>query len=144
MSEKFISTLEQCSISSIYSDINNKDSQINLNAEYQRDVVWDDEKMRYFIDSINIGIIPTNLIFNINTDTGEKICIDGKQRITSIKRFMENDPEIYLTDVDEKRIYYSKIPEDIDNTRIFKQKEKTEFISRKIPVVTYTDLNYDE
>lgn len=146
MTDKYVASLDVCSVNSIYQDLTNKDSQIDLDAEYQRDIVWDDNKMRYYIDSLNVGIIPTNLIFNINDETGSKTCMDGKQRITSIKKFMENDELIYLTDPndDEKRIYYSKVPEGCSNSRTFIQREKTDFINRKIPVVTYKNLDYND
>lgn len=144
MEDRYKSELEQCSINSIYSDLINEDTKIDLNPEYQREVIWDEEKMRYFIDSLNTGIIPTNLVFNINSDTGSKTCIDGKQRISSIKRFMENDRSIYLTDIDDKKIYFNKIPEGEINARTFLQKERTEFVNKKIPVVTYRDLNYSD
>ncbi|KAG2018750.1 hypothetical protein CC2G_008144 [Coprinopsis cinerea AmutBmut pab1-1] len=66
--------------------------EINLDAEYQRDVVWPDAKQISLIDSIYRNFYVPPVIFATKThDDGSetKICIDGKQRLTSIRRFMD-------------------------------------------------------
>ncbi|KAG2073790.1 hypothetical protein BDR04DRAFT_1094371 [Suillus decipiens] len=64
---------------------------INLEPEYQRDVVWSESKQVGLIDSIlrNFYIPPVIFVSHQHTDGSEtKTCIDGKQRLTSIYRFM--------------------------------------------------------
>lgn len=67
----------------------------NYNPGYQRDSVWSDEKQAFLIDSIlkNIPIPPIFLHQIIDNDTGKTTydVIDGKQRLTSIIRFIRGD-----------------------------------------------------
>lgn len=67
----------------------------NYNPGYQRDSVWSDEKQAFLIDSIlkNIPIPPIFLHQIIDNDTGKTTydVIDGKQRLTSIIRFIEGE-----------------------------------------------------
>ncbi|TEB24117.1 hypothetical protein FA13DRAFT_1669587, partial [Coprinellus micaceus] len=68
------------------------DGDIDLEAEYQRDVVWQDTKQIGLIDSIFRNFYVPPIIFAAKMwedGTETKICIDGKQRLTSIRRFME-------------------------------------------------------
>ena len=90
---KFEPYMSQTSISSIMSDLkrDNDEGGINLDIEYQRDIVWDNDKQSFFINSLLKGISPNPIIFNLNEEEGIKDCIDGKQRLTSIKRFIENE-----------------------------------------------------
>ncbi|TFK19225.1 hypothetical protein FA15DRAFT_601950 [Coprinopsis marcescibilis] len=74
----------------IFEQIHNQD--IDLDAEYQRDVVWPDSKQISLIDSIyrNFYVPPVIFATKTHEDGSEtKICIDGKQRLTSIRRFMD-------------------------------------------------------
>ncbi|KAJ7927092.1 hypothetical protein B0H13DRAFT_1971588 [Mycena leptocephala] len=68
------------------------DGVIDLNPEYQREVVWPESKQIGIIDSIlrNFYIPPVIFAVNSFNDGTEKLtCIDGKQRLTSIHRFVE-------------------------------------------------------
>lgn len=65
---------------------------VNLEPEYQRDVVWPESKQVGLIDSIlrNFYIPPVIFVSHQHPDGSEtKTCIDGKQRLTSIHRFMD-------------------------------------------------------
>ncbi|KAF5334728.1 hypothetical protein D9758_016899 [Tetrapyrgos nigripes] len=65
---------------------------VNLEPEYQRDVVWTKEKQTGLIDSILKKFYIPPIIFVVSTDDDgneTKTCIDGKQRLTSIYRFMD-------------------------------------------------------
>ncbi|KAG6898814.1 hypothetical protein C0993_003935 [Termitomyces sp. T159_Od127] len=65
---------------------------IKLDPEYQRDVVWPDTKMVGLIDSVFRNFYVPPVIFSVvSCDDGseKRICIDGKQRLTSIQRFMD-------------------------------------------------------
>ena len=118
------------------------ENKIDLNPPYQRKIVWEDEKQSNFINSICKGIIPNNLIFNIDL-VGNYVCIDGKQRISSIIFFRQNEIPLILED-ESKHIYYNKIPEDKKNCRTMTQEEKNKFNNTEIPVVTYNNLTYEE
>jgi len=69
--------------------------KFNYSPPYQRHSVWSDEKQSYFIDSIlrNYPIPPIFLHRKIDADTGKTSfdVIDGKQRLTAIARFINNE-----------------------------------------------------
>lgn len=69
---------------------------IDLDPVYQRGFVWSDDHQIGLIDSLFQGYYVPGLIFNkrIQTIFGSirketMVCIDGKQRLTSVKRFTE-------------------------------------------------------
>lgn len=66
----------------------------NFSPAYQRDSVWDIEKQSFFIDSLlkNCPIPPIFLHQKIDESSGRTTfdVIDGKQRLTSIIKFIEN------------------------------------------------------
>ena len=82
----------------------------NFDPAYQRKSVWSDEKQSFFIDSIlkNFPMPPIFLHQKINDDTGKTIydIIDGKQRLTSIIRFLNN--EITASDEFESSPFYDE------------------------------------
>lgn len=73
----------------------NQLNKYNYSPPYQRRSVWSDEKQSYFIDSIlrNFPIPPIFLHRKIDADTGRTSfdVIDGKQRLTAIARFINNE-----------------------------------------------------
>lgn len=73
----------------------NQLQKFNFEPPYQRRSVWSDEKQSYFIDSIlrNFPIPPLFLHRKIDPDTGKTSfdVIDGKQRLTAIARFINNE-----------------------------------------------------
>ncbi|KAG8702375.1 hypothetical protein FRC09_004769 [Ceratobasidium sp. 395] len=69
-----------------------KTGDIKVDPEYQRNVVWSDAKQSKLIDSILRNFYVPPILFCISEDsTGNqtRICIDGKQRLTSIRRFLD-------------------------------------------------------
>ena len=76
----------------------------NFDPPYQRKSVWNDEKQSFLIDSIlrNFPIPPIFLHQHIDAKTGRTSydVIDGKQRLTSIIRFINN--EIAITSEEEE------------------------------------------
>ena len=67
----------------------------NMDPAYQRKSVWTVEKQSFFIDSIlkNFPMPPIFLKQNIDDKTGKTFydVIDGKQRLTSLIRFINNE-----------------------------------------------------
>ncbi|KAJ8095966.1 hypothetical protein PM082_015187 [Marasmius tenuissimus] len=67
---------------------------LDLDPEYQRDVVWTDQKQSGLIDSLLNNYYIPPVIFCVKTDSMNReirTCIDGKQRLTSIRRFMDGE-----------------------------------------------------
>jgi hypothetical protein len=66
--------------------------QFDLNPSYQRDVVWSNKDSSTLIESILRGIPLPSVIFSQGKDRNYQI-VDGKQRLTSILRFIGEHPE---------------------------------------------------
>lgn len=66
--------------------------QIRLDADYQREIIWNKEKQSRLIDSILNDIdIPKLYFARVNREEEVLECIDGKQRINSLVKFYTNE-----------------------------------------------------
>lgn len=116
--------------------------KINLGAKYQRDIVWTLDDKRLFIDSLISGMDVGYLVFNNKTD--ELVNVDGKQRITSINEFINN--ELYVH-VDDYVIFFDKLPKEyIGNeiARTMTTKEKNQFLKIELYCTIYKDIKYED
>ena len=133
MTTEYKNSMNQASIQSIMSDL--EQGGIDLDTEYQRDIVWPDLKQAFFIESLLKGIAPNPIILNIDEE-GNKQCIDGKQRMTSIQRFRDNR---FMVDINGDSIYYN------DTTRpSLQRRQKRDFDSFKLFMVEYDELTYTQ
>jgi len=68
--------------------------RIDLDAEYQRDKIWDRERQEKLIDSVLNDIdIPKLYLVEVDGEQYNYECIDGKQRITSFLHFFKPDSD---------------------------------------------------
>jgi hypothetical protein len=130
---------------------------LDLNPNYQRGNVWKDKMRTDFIESVYKGIIPQNITLNKEFvgETTKLTCIDGKQRLTTLKMFQKNEiPLIIYLDDDKgneklKYIYFNSIPKyndkysgiEFDTLKNMNQ-IMTHFLDRKIPVGYYSEISY--
>ena len=70
--------------------------QLVLAPDFQRKLVWDRKHQSELIESILMGI-PIPLIYLFEDENGVRQIIDGKQRISALKRYVNN--EFSLTDL---------------------------------------------
>lgn len=63
--------------------------QVVLAPDFQRNIVWDRKHQSELIESVLMGI-PVPLIYLFEDENGSRQIIDGKQRITALKLFIEN------------------------------------------------------
>ncbi|EJD00602.1 uncharacterized protein FOMMEDRAFT_142422 [Fomitiporia mediterranea MF3/22] len=121
----------QYSAQSLYDDI--LSSKIDLDPEYQRDVVWPDTKQSGLIDSLlrNFYIPPIIFAFS-QTEDGEerRVCIDGKQRLTSIQS---------RTNL---KMWYKLQPGN-EGGRLLPEQYRKQFSRKQIACVEYCDINED-
>lgn len=94
---------------------------INLSPEYQRRERWDDVRQSKLIESFLMNVPVPPVFFNEDS-YGQYSVIDGKQRLTTIKRFLSNDLVLnkleVFSELNGKR--YSEMPgilRDIIRTR---------------------------
>ncbi|KAK0225296.1 hypothetical protein IW262DRAFT_1456376 [Armillaria fumosa] len=124
-------------------------NDIDLDPEYQRGQVWRENKQTGLIDSIfrNFYIPPVIFAVNLFEDgTETRTCIDGKQRLTSIHRFMEG--LIPHRDHDTGRKYWYRY----DHPGVPSSKQKNIlpetlrrlFANKQIVCVEYPDLTDDD
>lgn len=125
-------------INSLYTEL--KEEKIILNPIYQRGKVWNVEEKKSFIDSICMDILPIPVIFNNDYSSGLYTCMDGLQRITSIYEFMSNK---YYIIVNNKKVYYSKVPKRKYNNSKYRKlsdNERNRFNSKTLSVIVYENL----
>ncbi|KAK7049388.1 hypothetical protein VNI00_005989 [Paramarasmius palmivorus] len=115
---------------------------IDLDPEYQRDVVWSKEKQTQLIDSILRNYYIPPIIFAVTTheDGSEtRVCIDGKQRLTSIRLFM--DGLIPHKDTHTGQLYwYKDNPGKTGRKTLLPDKYKTIFANKQVVCVEYGEL----
>jgi Protein of unknown function DUF262 len=122
---------------------------MNINPDYQREVVWSEARMIHLIDSLFNNYYVPPLIFKVVTGnkpgTNERrkwrTCIDGKQRLTAIRMFF--DGEIPYVDKRRQKWYYRRMDNETGNRarRIIPDEEK-EFIENvQIVNIEFEQLN---
>lgn len=66
-------------------------SDIDLNPDFQREKVWTLKKQQYFLDTVLKGWgTPKMYLAVVDKNKGKYICVDGKQRISSLFLFSKN------------------------------------------------------
>lgn len=117
---------------------NDTAGKYKYDAAYQRDKVWSEEKKSFLIDSIlkNYPIPPVFLRLRINKDTGATTydVIDGKQRLTTIRDFIEDKiqlPDDFGDDVIGNSELNGAFFSDLDKF----EKYKRQFWRYRIPII---------
>ncbi|KAJ7084564.1 hypothetical protein B0H15DRAFT_783734, partial [Mycena belliarum] len=128
------------STEALYKQIHNGD--IDLEPEYQREVVWPEAKQIGIIDSIFRNFYIPPVIFAVKAyDDGTEMrtCIDGKQRLTSIHRFVEGLIPRTLTG---EKLWYRDNPDHRTRVakRILPEKYRNMFDGKAVVCVEYQDL----
>jgi|JI8StandDraft_1071087.scaffolds.fasta_scaffold08135_5 hypothetical protein len=91
-------------ISYIY-DLISKHHEIDLNPDFGRSVIWDDKMQSLLIESLMLRI-PIPPLYLAENENGRYQVIDGLQRLTAIRRFLDNELRLqsleYITDQENK------------------------------------------
>jgi len=75
-------------------------NQLEINPDFQRDVVWQKPAQTRFIDSLIKQLPIPSLCISLDYKTDKRLVIDGLQRITSIINFLSDD-EWKLSDLED-------------------------------------------
>ncbi len=104
--------------------------QLNIQPEFQRDVVWSNRMQTRFVDSLVKQLPIPSMCVSLDYKTQERLVIDGLQRICSILFFLSEKKEWKLSklkDIDAKisgktnshiRKRHSGLIEKVENTTI--------------------------
>ena len=114
-----------------------KEGKLNLNPSYQRDSqLWTKIAKVQLIQSIfgGIKLPPIILSLDINDDDNIKTVIDGKQRLSTIFSFINNEFEFYNEDEPELRSFYKDLEE----------KYKNELLNINLNTVQYLNLSEEK
>ncbi|KAJ7846691.1 hypothetical protein B0H14DRAFT_3867637, partial [Mycena olivaceomarginata] len=130
------------STEALYKQIHNGD--INLEPEYQREVVWPESKQIGIIDSIYRNFYIPPVIFAVNAfddGTETRTCIDGKQRLTSIHRFMEGLIP-HKDAISGDKLWYRDNPAARGKSKkLLPEKFRNMFDAKAVVCVEYQDLD---
>lgn len=126
----------QTSVGQLFEDMDSGD--IDLEPDYQRNVVWTEEKQSNLVSSLlsHFYIPPILLSAHPNSSSGHQYtCIDGKQRLSSIKLFMQN--VIPVADANKQKFWYS---DKGSRKRCLPPDVAKRFRRESVPVVIYENL----
>lgn len=116
---------------------------INLSPDFQRNVVWDDGRKSRLIESILLRI-PLPVFYFSADRKGVLSVVDGLQRLTAIKEFMENKLPLqdleYLDDYEGST--YNKGKKTLDD-RLLRRFNLTQIIINVIDAQSPTKVKYD-
>lgn len=139
MLEKTKIVKQTWSIIEIYQKM--EDKKLILDPDYQRNIIWDEEKKTSFIESLYMGIIipPIYVVEIPSTDilSGNKYeVVDGKQRLSTIKSFINNDLKLREKNLE----YYADLfgEKKFAEIRECCSKETTEMLSSVLDVYVIT------
>lgn len=126
-----------------------KPDGIDLNPVYQRDVVWKDDRQSGLINSLlRDGHVPS-LIFNNRTETilGTRsevwVCIDGKQRLTSLRRFTQGQIPCW-DDLGQKWWFQQENGIASKSRKYLSQQVKDKFWAKKLGCDIYSGMSDDQ
>ncbi len=71
-----------------------------MNPDFQRDFVWDEDKQSKLIESVLMRI-PLPVFYLGEDEKGKMIVVDGLQRLTTFKRFLDNEFRLKLSQQSE-------------------------------------------
>jgi len=103
--------------------------QLIIQPDFQRDVVWSTANQTRFIDSLLKQLPIPSMCISLDYKNGNRLVIDGLQRMSSIIRFLKDDEWKLATldDIDQRlsgkkisyvKSHYKKIVETIENTTL--------------------------
>ncbi len=71
-----------------------------MDPDFQRDFIWPEDKQSKLIESV-IMRIPLPVFYMAEDDQGRMVVVDGLQRLSTFKQFVENNLKLQLPDRDE-------------------------------------------
>ncbi|SMQ52994.1 unnamed protein product [Zymoseptoria tritici ST99CH_3D7] len=126
----------------------NTPNAIDLDPEYQRGFCWNKANQVGLIDSILQGYYVPGVIFNRRAETvlgvrrESLVCIDGKQRLTSVKNF--TDGRIPCNDRDGKKWWFRQAGDKVRCRRYLPRSAQQEFLRESFTCHQYIGMTQDQ
>ena len=123
-----------------------QDNLIDLDPDYQRKVVWTPDRQMGLINSLIENFYVPPIIFNIEerpTAEGSeetrlvRICVDGKQRLSSVLRFVRG--LVPCVDSDGYRWWWNR--DGGRNRNVLDEEFKDRFLAKQFICIEYTNLS---
>jgi hypothetical protein len=116
-----------------------------LDPSYQRDVVWDNLRSSQLIRSLMAGYFIPPIIFNCvkvpeKPELTIRVCVDGKQRLTSIKKFMTGVIGVHDSSKSPLKWYYCYPEGASKGVRILPERIKQWFRKQTFCCYEFSDL----
>ena len=105
--ENIVVLNEQRSAADLYRLMASEDS-INIQPDFQRDEVWNDQTRARFVDSLAKEFPIPSMCFALDPKKQKYIVIDGLQRMSTIKLFLE-DGEWVLPKIQDMKNFQGKV-----------------------------------
>ncbi|MCJ8155709.1 DUF262 domain-containing protein [Chryseobacterium sp. SSA4.19] len=119
---------------------------INLTPDFQRNLVWDNQRKSRLIESILMRI-PLPMFYFAQDDEGRISVVDGLQRLSTIKQFMDNEFHLrkleYLGDKCNGKIYTHDNPEKAIDAKYYRWFNMTQITVNVIDPSSPFKLKYD-
>lgn len=89
--------------------------QYVLDPDFQRDFIWDDARQAKLIESVLLRI-PLPVFYLAEDPEGRMIVVDGLQRLSTFRRFVDNDFKLRLPDrPDLHGLRFKDLPQKLKN-----------------------------
>ncbi|KAL0568135.1 hypothetical protein V5O48_013855 [Marasmius crinis-equi] len=124
---------------------------IDLETYFSPGVIWTDQKRCDLIESISYNYYISPIVFSVQYHPKtrrptKRICIDGKEQLISLQRFMNGDIGLCTTLVEDdasgSREWYNA--RNITGRKEISMQDKYAFEAQQILCVEYDDLTEDQ
>ncbi|KAF2202134.1 hypothetical protein GQ43DRAFT_480149 [Delitschia confertaspora ATCC 74209] len=123
-----------------------EDNTIDLEADYQRDVVWTKDRMTSLIDSLMEEYYIPPIIFNAKwdpvSDRWIRVCVDGKQRLSSVWEFVKG--LIPCHDRHGNKWWFCDSGKGRSGKRLLSETTKEGFLDKEFVAFDYKELEPDQ
>lgn len=132
------------SLHQIYDMIKRED--INLTPDFQRNLVWDNQRKSRLIESILMRI-PLPMFYFAQDEEGRISVVDGLQRLSTIRDFMDNKFQLrkleYLGDKCDGKVYTHNDPKYAIDAKYYRWFNMTQITVNVIDPSSPFKLKYD-
>ncbi|KAH7398692.1 hypothetical protein DE146DRAFT_655333 [Phaeosphaeria sp. MPI-PUGE-AT-0046c] len=133
-------------LADLIKDLNN--NKIDVNPEYQREVVWTADRMTGLVNSLMENYYIPPIILNKKSDTAPEnrpqdavlVCVDGKQRLSSVRAFVQG--LIPCHDHQGDKWWFAEGP--TPRRRILSEESQRMFLAKEFVSFEFKDLSSEQ